>query len=299
MTVVHDFGAWPKGPLSLAIGVFDGVHLGHQTVVRETAAQAHRAGATAVICTFDPLPIEVLAPGAPPSALTDIDERCRLLERAGADAVAVIHFTRELSLLTPAMFVESLARAGEVRSIRVGEDFRFGHDRAGNVAVLRDMSARFGYELVVADPVLDGERVVSSTRIRNALLAGELAEAERLLGRRYVVRGVVVSGDPHGRALGFPTVDLAVRRSRLLPRDGIYAGWASSGADRLPAAASLSGDRHVELYLLERPATRLEEPVELEFVSRLRDELRFDSPAEASAQIAKDVDDTRRALAGG
>jgi riboflavin kinase/FMN adenylyltransferase len=297
MTVVHDFGGWPKGPLSLAIGVFDGVHLGHQAVVGDTAAQAHRTGATAVICTFDPLPIEVLAPSAPPSALSEIDERCRLLERAGADAVAVIHFTRELSLMTPATFVESLARAGEVRSIRVGADFRFGHDRKGDVALLRDLSTRFGYELVVADPVLYGGRVVSSTRIRNALLAGELAEAERLLGRRYVVRGAIGSGDPHGRALGFPAFDLRVRRSRLLPRDGIYAGWVSSGADRLPAAASLGGDRRVELYLLERPSTRLDEPVELEFVSRLRDELRFHSPAEASAQIAKDVDDTRRALA--
>ena len=297
--MLHDFAGWPKGPLFLAIGVFDGVHLGHQAVVRATAETAHAAGATAVICTFDPLPIEVLAPSAPPSALTDIDERCRLLERAGADAVAAIHFTREVSLLTPEQFVAALASAGEVRQIRVGEDFRFGHDRAGNVAVLRELGPRYRFTLVVADAVTQGDRVVSSSRVRNALLAGDLAEAERLLGRRFTLRGDLARGDPHGRALGYPSIDLAVARNRLLPQDGIYAAWVATDRERVAAATSLSGDRRVELYLLDRPSRPLDGPVSVEFVRRIRDELRFDSPAEAAAQIAKDVSETRKALTGG
>ena len=287
--MLHDFAAWPKGPLYITIGVFDGVHVGHQAIVRATAAAAARAGGTAVACTFDPLPIEVLAASAPPSALSEIDERSTLLERSGARAVAVIHFTRELSLLTPEEFVARVAGAGDVRSIRVGENFRFGHDRAGNVAILRDLGKRHGFAVDAADPVLVGGRVASSTRVRNALLAGDLAEAERVLGRRYAVGGRVAGGDAHGRALGFPTIELAVPRNRLLPRDGVYAVRAAGR----PAAANL-GERRLEAYLLEHGETQDE--LSVEFVARLRDELRFESQADAATQIAKDVEAARRAL---
>ena len=303
MTVLEDFTGWPRGPLSIAIGVFDGVHIGHQALIRQTAAGAKQRGGRALAATFDPLPIQALAPGAPPSALSDVDERVRLLRDAGADDVVVFRFTKEFAALTADEFVRRLTSAGEVRQILVGEDFQFGHDRGGDVRTLAAAGSRFGFEVVVATPVkLDGE-VVSSTRIRNALLVGDVESAARLLGRPYSVRGTVVRGDQRGRALGFPTMNLAVPRERLLPRDGIYALWATVSGQRVPAAASLGvrptfggGDRVLEAYLLDWSGDAYGDRIEAAFVKRLRDELRFASAAELSTQIAHDVEETRKAL---
>lgn len=303
MTVVHDFAGWPPGPLHLAIGVFDGVHLGHHALVRAVAERASAAGAVPLAATFDPLPIEVLAPGAPPSALSDVDERAALLERAGAAAVVAFHFTREFADLTPDEFAERISRAGRVRSICAGEDFQFGRDRGGDLAMLRVLGRKYGFEVDVARPVtIDGE-IVSSTRIRNSLLAGDVPGAARLLGRSYDVAGVVEHGDKRGRALGFPTVNLGLPPNRLLPRDGIYAVWASVAGKRAMAAASLGirptfggGERRLEAYLLDFRGDLYGDRIRIEFVKRLRDELRFASAADLSAQIARDVDATRAAL---
>jgi riboflavin kinase / FMN adenylyltransferase len=306
VTVVHDFSGWPSGPLHLAIGVFDGVHLGHQALVRGVAERAARERATPVAATFDPLPIEVLAPGAPPSALSDIDERAALLETAGAKAVVVFRFTRELASLAPAEFVTRLAGAGEVRHVCVGEDFQFGRDRAGDLAALKELCAGRGITVDVAQTVTVDGAVVSSTRIRNALLAGDIATAARLLGRSYAVTGIVEHGDKRGRALGFPTMNLDVPHNRLLPRDGIYAAWALVNGQRVMAASSLGvrptfggGARRLEAFLLDWSGDVYGDRVRVEFVERLRDELRFANPADLAAQIANDVEATRRALARG
>jgi riboflavin kinase / FMN adenylyltransferase len=303
MTILHDFAGWPRGPLHLAIGVFDGVHLGHRSLVRTIADEARRSGGTPVAATFDPLPIEALAPGAPPSALSDVDERCELLLQAGARAVVVFRFTRDFAAMPPEEFVRRLADAGDVRQVCVGEDFQFGRERAGDVHTLERSAARHGFHVTVAPPVtLDG-RVVSSTRIRNALLAGDVAGAARLLGRSYAVTGVVQHGDQRGRALGFPTVNLGTPPNRLLPRDGIYAVWCTVDGQRVPAAASLgvrptfgAGERRLEAYLLDWSGDAYGDRVRAEFVTRLRDELRFASAAELAEQIAKDVAATRDAL---
>ena len=304
MTVLHDFGDWPRGPLHLAIGVFDGVHVGHQALVRGVAERAMKAGATPMAATFDPLPIEVLAPGAPPSALSDLDERCALLEAAGAKAVVVCHFTKEFASLTPEKFARRLRTAGDVGQVCVGDDFQFGHDRSGNVAVLERLGKTLGFSVNIAAPVMVDGRIVSSTRIRNALLAGDVAEAARLLGRSYAVTGVVEHGNKRGRALGFPTVNLGVPPHRLLPRDGIYAVWAHVNGKRVAAAASLgvrptfgAGERRLEAYLLDWSGDLYGDHVKAEFVKRLRDELRFASASELAEQIAKDVEETRKALA--
>ncbi|HEV8654577.1 MAG TPA: bifunctional riboflavin kinase/FAD synthetase [Candidatus Limnocylindria bacterium] len=305
MSVLEDFTGWPRGSLSIAIGVFDGVHIGHQALIHQTAARAKRQGGRALAATFDPLPIQALAPGAPPSALSDVDERVRLLHAAGADDVVVFHFTKEFSTLTADEFVRRLTGAGEVRQIFVGEDFQFGRDRGGDVRTLAAAGSDHGFEVLVAPPVtLDGE-IVSSTRTRNALLAGDVVSAARLLGRPYSVTGTVVHGDKRGRALGFPTMNLSVPRHRLLPRDGIYAMWATVNGQRVAAAASLGirptfggGDRVLEAYLLDWSGDAYGDAVEAAFVKRLRDELRFSSAAELSDQIARDVAETRRALPG-
>ncbi|TMF57183.1 MAG: bifunctional riboflavin kinase/FAD synthetase [Chloroflexi bacterium] len=303
MTVLEDFTGWPRGPLSIAIGVFDGVHIGHHALIRQTAAGAKQRGGRALAATFDPLPIQALAPGAPPSALSDVDERVRLLRDAGADDVVVFRFTKEFAALSADEFVGRLAGAGEVRQIFVGADFQFGHDRDGNVRTLAASGSRSGFEVVVAAPVkLEGE-VVSSTRIRNALLAGDVALAARLLGRPYSVRGTVVHGAKRGRALGFPTINLAIPPERLLPRDGIYAMSVRVHDEQVTAAASLGvrptfggGDRTLEAYLLDWEGDVYGDRIEAAFVKRLRDELRFASPEELSAQIARDVEATRAAL---
>ena len=303
MSVLSDFTAWPRGPLSIAIGVFDGVHIGHQALIRQTAESAKQQGGEAVAATFDPLPIQALAPGAPPSALTDVEERARLLHEAGASDVVVFHFTKEFAALSAHEFIRRLAEAGEVRQIFVGEDFQFGHDRGGNVRTLAADGPKYGFDLVVAKPVKHGGEVVSSTRIRNAILAGDAEGATRLLGRPYSVRGTVVHGAKRGRALGFPTINLAVPPERLLPRDGIYAVRVRVGDQQVAAAASLGvrptfggGDRTLEAYLLDWEGDVYGERIEAAFVKRIRDELRFASAAELSAQIALDVEQTRRAL---
>ena len=306
MTIIHDFADWPTGPLHLAIGVFDGVHLGHQALVRGVAGRARTESSTPMAATFDPLPIEVLAPGAPPSALSDIGERTELLAAAGGKVVVVFHFTPEFAALSPDEFARRLAAAGQVRRVCVGDDFQFGHDRSGNVEVLKQLGARYGFTVDAAAPVSVDGKLVSSTRIRNALLVGDVTEAARLLGREYGVTGVVEHGDKRGRALGFPTVNLQTPPQRLLPRDGIYAVWAQVGSERIMGAASLglrptfgAGARRLEAFLLDWNDDLYGDRVRVEFVKRLRDELRFANAQELAQQIAKDVDETRKALSEG
>lgn len=303
MGVLSDFDGWPRGPLFLAIGVFDGVHVGHRALIRGVADRATERGGRALAATFDPLPIQALAPGAPPSALSDVDERIRLLQDAGADDVVIFHFTKVFAALTATEFIDRVVAAGNVREIFVGEDFQFGHERSGNVDTLRAAGAKKGFACTVVAPVtLDGE-VVSSTRIRNALLAGDVETAARLLDRPYSVRGTVVHGAKRGKALGFPTINLAVPPARLLPRDGIYAMTVRVGDDEVAAAASLGvrptfgeGDRTLEAFLLDWDGDLYGDTIEAAFVKRLRDELRFASAADLSAQIARDVEATRDAL---
>lgn len=304
MRVRHGFSAWPAGPLHLAIGVFDGLHRGHQEVVRRLCAGARDRGARAVAATFDPLPIEILAPGAPPSALSDAAERAELLREAGADTVVVFRSEPALFALSAREFVDRVRAAGDVGGIVVGEDFRFGRDREGDVAVLRALGAERSIAVEVVPPVHAGGSVISSTRIRNLLVTGDVRGAGELLGRPYAVRGRIVHGDKRGRALGYPTINVATPPERLLPRDGIYATWATIAGTRHAAATSLgvrptfgAGERMLESFILDLSADLYGEDVEMTFVAHLRDELRFDSPEALVGQIASDVAATRRALA--
>jgi riboflavin kinase/FMN adenylyltransferase len=318
VSVVDDFEGWPRGPIHLAIGAFDGVHRGHQELVRRLRADARASGASAVAATFDPLPIQVLAPGAPPSALSDAVERATLLAGAGADAIVVFHYDRAFAAISAREFVDRVRGAGDVRRIVVGPDFRFGHGRAGDVALLTELGRAHAFDVDVVAPVEIGGAVVSSTRIRNLLLAGDVATAGELLGRPYAVRGRIVPGDQRGRALGFPTIEVATPPERLLPRDGIYATWITArgrvppGGERVPpggkedrpraAATSVGarpidggGRRVIESYLID-PGDLHAEQAETAFVRRLRDELRFESGEELAARIARDVEEARAAL---
>ncbi|HYU82047.1 MAG TPA: bifunctional riboflavin kinase/FAD synthetase [Candidatus Polarisedimenticolia bacterium] len=303
MRAARDFTAWPNGPIHLAIGVFDGVHLGHRALIAQLASGATADDSIAVAATFDPLPIHVLAPGAPASALSDVSDRVRLLREAGAQEVVIFGFDDAFAKISADEFVDRVVAAGEVRRIVVGPDFHFGRRAEGDVEKLRTRGERDGFAIDVMTPVqLDGS-IVSATRIRNLLLAGDVESAARLLGRPYSVRGRVMHGAKRGRALGFPTINLALPNERLLPRDGIYAVWAEMGEGRFKAAATLGvrptmggGERVLEAYLLDVTGEIYADEVEVAFMKRLRDEIAFASPAELSAQIARDVEETKRAL---
>lgn len=303
MTVLRGFAGWPPGTLHLAIGVFDGVHRGHRALVARLREGASAARATALAATFDPLPIRVLAPGAPPSALSDADERAALLATAGAEGVVVFPFDDSFAALGAAAFVGRVAGAGQVRRIVVGPDFRFGHDREGDVALLERLGAAQGFGVEVVPPLEHAGEVVSSTRIRNLLLAGDVRGAAELLGRDYGVRGSVVRGDQRGRALGYPTINIALPPERLLPRDGIYATWTSLDGERYRAATSLGVrptfggvERRLECFVLEFSGDLYGREATVAFVTRLRDEVAFPSGEALAAQIAKDVAATRAAL---
>ena len=303
MSVARDFTGWPNRPIHLAIGVFDGVHLGHRALIAQLARGASAEGGIAVAATFDPLPIHVLAPGAPASALSDVGDRVRLLREAGADEVVIFGFDDAFAKISADEFVDRVVAAGDIRRIVVGPDFHFGRRAEGDVQKLRSRGERDGFAVDVVTPVqLDGS-VVSATRIRNLLLAGDVESAARLLGRSFAICARVVHGAKRGRALGFPTINVALPTERLLPRDGIYAVWAEMGEGRFKAAATLGarpafggGERVLEAYLLDFSGDVYGDEVEVAFMKRLRDEIAFASPAELSAQIARDVEETKRAL---
>jgi riboflavin kinase/FMN adenylyltransferase len=215
----------------------------------------------------------------------------------------VFRFDEAFAKLSADEFVDRVRGACDIRRIVVGPDFHFGRRAEGDVEKLRSRGKRDGFSVDVMAPIEIDGAVVSSTRIRNLLLAGDVEAAARLLGRPYSIRGRVVHGAKRGRALGFPTINLALPKERLLPRDGIYAMWAEMGEGRFKAAASLGvrptfggGERVLEAFLLDFSGDLYGEEVEVAFVKRLRDEIAFASPAELSAQIARDVEETTRIL---
>lgn len=283
--------------------MFDGVHLGHQALIRGLVAGARVAGATPVAATFDPLPAQVLAQDPPQSTLADAPERATLLHGAGAESVVVFTFDKAFSQQSAETFIERVTTAGDVQRIVVGPDFQFGHGREGAVPALRLLGETHGFAVTVVEPIALGGAVVSSTRIRQALREGDLATAQALLGRPYGVTGTIVRGEQRGRALGFPTINVAPPPDKLLPHDGIYATWVTLGDGRYRAASSLGirptfggGPRKLESYILDFDADVYGREATIAFVERLRDEIRFDSAEELARQIAKDVEQTRRAL---
>lgn len=299
------------GPSVVTVGVFDGVHLGHRAVLRQALEAARRSGdLPVVVVTFDPHPMRVVRPDVAPDLLGAVERRVRLLGEAGADAVLVLPFTRELSQLTPEEFVRRvLIDALHATVVVVGEDFRFGHRAAGDVTLLRQLGERLGFTVEAVGEQADSAERYSSTRARRLLLAGEVEEAARVLGRPYAVEGVVVEGDNRGRALGFPTANLPCPDGMVVPADGVYAGWLvvsplDSAANRLPAAISVGSNptfagagRRVEVYVLDRDDLQLYgQRVAVEFTARLRGMQRFASVDELRAQMAADVAAARRLL---
>jgi len=301
---------WPAP--AVAVGNFDGVHRGHQALVEAAIAEARARNGTAVVLTFEPHPARVLFPERAASLLMTLDQKAEVLARLDVDRLAVLEFTRELAGHTAEEFARDilLATLG-ARVVVVGSGFRFGRDRDGDAAELAALGRRLGFDVRVVDPVVyEGERV-SSTRIREAIEAGAVDLAARLLGRDYFLDGAVTEGEGRGRTLGFPTANVN-SENETLPGRGVYACWCRlldeppegrSGGEGLPAAVNVGrrptfdGERTtVEAHLLGFSGDIYGRRVRLEFVERLREERRFPGPLALREQIQADVALTRALL---
>lgn len=287
----------------LAIGVFDGVHLGHQQVIRQTVADAEQHEALSVVVTFDRHPSAIVAPARVPPLIYSLPQKLRAIESLGVDATWLIRFDEEFSRQSGEEFVRGLGRDfGHLHSVCVGSEFTFGHKRSGNVELLRRLGSEMEFTVHgLAAVALDGS-TVSSTRIREAIARGELDNASQMLGRGYAIAGLVVKGDQLGRKLGFPTANLDVA-GLALPPNGVYAAHARTQGRTLRAAVNI-GVRptvagttpvpRVEAHLLDFDGDLYGAEVELSFVARLREERKFASVEALKEQIARDVAEARR-----
>lgn len=288
----------------VALGNFDGFHLGHQAVVGRAITRAKAEGRPALVATFDPHPVRFFKPDAPPFRLTTLDQRQRLFAAAGADAMLVFHFDAALAGLSAEEFVaERLAALIGTAGVVTGQDFTFGKGRSGNAAVLSALAAQHGFFAETVAPVtIDGEPV-SSSRIRDALQGGNCAGAARLLTRPYTIQGVVQHGDKLGRTIGYPTANIALDRY-LRPRYGVYAVRG-----RLPDGRLLDGTANLGIRPMFEPPVELLEPyffdfdgnlygqtIEIEFHAWLRPEMKFDSLDALKGQIEADCAEARRML---
>lgn len=283
----------------VTIGAFDGVHRGHQQIVRVALQRAQELAVPAVAVTFDRHPQESIRPENAPPFLTSLTTRLRLLLETGLQDVLVLRFDKEFASLSAEAFLQFILQGHlNARYIVVGRDFRFGHQRQGSVDYLQAVRERFGFEVeAVSDVRYAGERI-SSSRIRQALREGAVQEAAAMLGRAYVLEGVVVRGQQLGRKLGYPTVNLQPHPAQLVPKDGIYAGrlWHPSTGSVYRAAISIGvrptvdgTQRTIEAYLLDFSGNLYGEEVHLALVHRLRDEQKFDSLQALKAQMERDV----------
>ena len=300
----------------LTIGAYDGVHLGHRSVISEVRRRAAHRGARSAVITFDRHPAQVIRPDSAPLLLTDLDLKLELLEDTGVDAVLVIHFDADRARERAEDFVQRvLVDCLRATEVVVGEDFHFGHRRLGNVALLEELGAAAGFEvcgykLVGPDGIAARDDAqVSSTAIRRALHEGRLAEANLMLGRPHEMRGPVVPGDQRGRQLGFPTANVGIGAQMLMPADGIYAGWLQRrdhpGSEPLPAAIYVGARPTfyedtaltlLEVHVLDFAGDLYGEQVGVTFTHRIRPDVRFASVDELVVQLRADCDEARRLL---
>jgi riboflavin kinase/FMN adenylyltransferase len=293
--------AAPDGPSVVTVGFFDGVHLGHQAVLRKAVEAASERGIRSVAVTFDRHPREILTPGREPRLLTTVERRAELIAAAGIDVLLVLAFTEELSRWPAEDFVSRVLVDGlHTQHAVMGANFTFGFKALGNVETLIEAGPSHGFTAEAVELVHLGERRVSSSSIRESLVEGDLDWPERAMGRRFVLDGIVVRGAGRGAGLGWPTANLRALPRLLLPGRGVYAGLAHVPDGDHVAAINVGTNPtfgqeplHVESYLLDFTGDLLGQPMSIEFHARLRDEERFDSSQELAAVIADDVRRTR------
>jgi riboflavin kinase/FMN adenylyltransferase len=286
----------------VTIGSFDGIHLGHQALIQRLRSHANRLDLPAMLVTFEPLPREYLQPTSPPARLTNFRERWRLLSASGIERLCILRFSEGLRMRSGLQFMELLS-AARARVVVIGHDFRFGSGGEAGAQWCRENSAQFGFEVDVISPVpLDGERI-SSSQVREALVASDFPRAQRLLGRSYSMRGRVRCGNRLGRTLGFPTANVALKRRRV-PANGVFAVRVyAPGLRAWPGVANLGTRPMVggtqmllEAHLFDFAGDLYGQEIEVEFVARLRDEARFPSMDAMVQQMQRDAEQAREKL---
>jgi riboflavin kinase/FMN adenylyltransferase len=305
MKIIHAANGLKAGgkKTCLAIGFFDGVHLGHQQIIRPTISDARQHDAVAVVLTFDKHPNSVVAPDKVPPLIYSLQQKLRAIESLGADALLLVQFDRKFSEQTGEEFIRSLTRdLGKIHSICVGSDFVFGHKRSGNVGFLKKLGAELNFQVHgLAAVSLDGE-IVSSTRIREMIRAGNLDAASQMIGRTYAISGCVVEGDKLGRKIGFPTANLDAT-NLVLPPNGVYSGctkWAGQlyrvalNIGFRPTVALGRPALRVEAHLLDFDGKLYGREMEIEMGEKFRGETKFNSVTELQQQISRDVEAVRK-----
>ena len=287
----------------LTIGVFDGVHRGHQHLISKVVAEAQSRGLAAGVLTFRNHPDSVLNPNFQPQYITSIAERTRLIKELGVDFVVPVTFDREVAGIRAHRFAELLRSRLRMRGLVVGPDFAMGHKREGNVGVLAELGEELGFSVSVVDLLSEGGDAVHSTSIRKAIVEGSVQDAAKKLGRNFTISGTVVVGEKLGRTLGYPTANIEVGPYMAVPGNGIYATLAYVDGERHMAATSIGtrptfdGEgRTIEAFLLGFDSNLYNRQLRLEFVQRLRDELKFDSVDALLEQMELDVEQTRTLL---
>ena len=282
----------------VAIGIFDGVHAGHQQII----ATAKHSGEVTVI-TFDPHPTSVIAPERTPTQLVTVKDRVALLKKAGATSVEVVNFNKEFSALTPDQFIEDvLVGRFAAEHVVIGENFNFGFKAQGNPKYLSEVGPKYGFGVSIVKLQEDRGSTISSSRIRSLIIDGQIERANELLTRNFYLKGIVIHGEKRGRQIGYPTANIGLANSATIPADGVYAGWLSVGNERWPAAISIGTNptfpgvrgRQVEAYALDKTDLELYDlEAMIEFGYRLRDTLKFDGLEPLLEQMKKDCDQAR------
>ena len=298
-----DFGRSFKNPV-LTLGNFDGVHLGHQRIFRQVRQKAQEIGGESIAYTFCPHPVQLLKPELEPFLLLPVDERLRLIGELGIDVTICARFTPEFASLRAEEFVRDiLHRQIGVREVYVGQNTTFGRGREGSVSLLKVFGKRYGFTVEAVEPVEVMGALISSSRVRKLIRQGDMREAADLLGRRHLLIGEVIHGFGRGsKKLGFPTANLKVDNV-IVPKPGIYAVWAVYKGETFPGVANLGWNPtfhdqkfSIEIHILNFDKDIYGEPLRVEFVERLRDEVTFRGPEELIAQIKKDIEESKRIL---
>lgn len=290
-------------PSVITIGSFDGVHRGHSRLIQTVIKHAREKNAASIVVTLNPHPRLVLRPDSPMQLLSTLEERIELLAQQGLDYVVVFPFSLEQSKLRAREFVQLLRNHLHIVELVCGPNFALGYKREGTLAVLRDLGQEFGFTVTVVDPHEFQDGIISSTRVRDLVTNGDVAQATALLGRYPMLRGVVVHGDHRGRELGYPTANLEVPDKKLIPANGIYAVRVRLGNEWYDGAASIGirptfggGKRLVEIFILDFARWIYGEELQVYFIERLRDEEKFDSIQALLDQMALDVQNARAIL---
>lgn len=307
MEIIRDLTSLRPHPYPVvALGNFDGVHMGHQTILHAAIEGARRERGTAFALTFDPTPAKVLAPDRAPRLILTSEDKLELLRRSGIDSVLVINFTRELSQLTPREFARTylIERIG-MRAVVVGHSVSFGHNRTGNATVMADLGRELGFDVTVVGPVKVAGMEVSSTKVREVIAAGDLRTAANLMGRTHFLSGPVVHGRERGRKIGFPTANIQ-SRTECLPPDGVYAtrlilddGPHASITNIGMRPTFAEPERTIEAHVFDFNRDIYDQEVHLEVIERIRPERKFESGDALAAQIAADLKRARAILASG